>query len=221
MIWRRPTPNIRAGYVYVISNFGSFGEHVVKIGLTRRLEPMDPVRELGDASVPFNFDVHAMVFSDDAVSLEGNLHQAFTDRRVNLVNQRREFFYATPTEVREALETLGGQQLLEFHEVPEAADWRASGGPRRLRVGDEATSSGFSGLRLIKTSAGAPSRRLVTREVRSLPPRRCGRVAGQRRSRAPQSVLPKSRVHYHGAATRLTGFEGSGHELRHAPLPHL
>lgn len=124
--------NIRAGYVYVISNFGSFGEHVVKIGLTRRLEPLDRVRELGDASVPFNFDVHAMVFSDDAVSLEGSLHQALTDRRVNLVNQRREFFYATPAEVREALEIIGGQQLLEFHEVPEATDWRASGGARRL-----------------------------------------------------------------------------------------
>jgi hypothetical protein len=124
--------NIRAGYVYVISNFGSFGEHVVKIGLTRRLEPMDRIRELGDASVPFNFDVHALVFSHDAVGLETSLHQAFVERRVNLVNQRREFFYATPADVREALEIIGGQQLLEFHEVPEAADWRASGGAHRL-----------------------------------------------------------------------------------------
>jgi len=124
--------NIRAGYVYVISNFGSFGEHVVKIGLTRRLEPMDRVRELGDASVPFLFDVHALIFSHDAVGLESNLHQAFVDRRVNLVNQRREFFYATPAEVREALQIIGGQQLLEFHEVPEATDWRASGGSHRL-----------------------------------------------------------------------------------------
>jgi Domain of unknown function (DUF4041)/T5orf172 domain len=124
--------NIRAGYVYVISNFGSFGEHVVKIGLTRRLEPMDRVRELGDASVPFTFEVHALIFSHDAVGLESNLHQAFVDRRVNLVNRRREFFYATPADVREALEIIGGQQLLEFHEVPEAIDWRASGGPSRL-----------------------------------------------------------------------------------------
>ena len=124
--------NIRAGYVYVISNFGSFGEHMIKIGLTRRLEPMDRVRELGDASVPFNFDVHALIFSHDAVGLETVLHQAFVDRRVNLVNQRREFFYATPGDVREALEIIGGQQLLEFHEVPEAADWRASGGAQRL-----------------------------------------------------------------------------------------
>lgn len=123
--------NIRAGYVYVISNFGSFGEHVVKIGLTRRLEPMDRVRELGDASVPFNFDVHAMIFSDDAVSLENNLHQYFAERRLNLVNIRREYFYATPQEVRDALTKIGGQQLLEFNEMPEAVDWRASGGEKR------------------------------------------------------------------------------------------
>lgn len=123
--------NIRAGYVYVISNFGSFGEHVVKIGLTRRLEPMDRIRELGDASVPFNFDVHALIFSDDAVGLETRLHQHFADKRVNLVNMRREYFYVTPHEVKEVLEKVGGQQLLEFREVPEATEWRASGGPQR------------------------------------------------------------------------------------------
>lgn len=123
--------NIRAGYVYVISNFGSFGEHVVKIGLTRRLDPMDRVRELGDASVPFNFDVHAMIFSDDAVTLENNLHQQFVERRLNMVNIRREFFYATPQEVRDVLMKIGGQQLLEFNEMPEAVDWRTSGGEKR------------------------------------------------------------------------------------------
>jgi len=125
--------NIRAGYVYVISNFGSLGEHVIKIGLTRRLEPMDRVRELGDASVPFNFDVHALVFSDDAVTLESQLHQHFEDKRVNLVNLRREYFYITPKEVREVLTKIGSQQLLEFHEVPEAAEWRASGGSQRMK----------------------------------------------------------------------------------------
>jgi hypothetical protein len=125
--------NIRTGYVYIISNFGSFGEHMVKIGLTRRLEPMDRIRELGDASVPFNFDVHALVFSDDAVGLEYRLHQHFADRRVNMVNVRREYFYTYPHEVRAALEEIGGQQLLEFHEVPEAPEWRASGGRLGLR----------------------------------------------------------------------------------------
>lgn len=124
--------NIRAGYVYVISNFGSFGEHVVKIGLTRRLDPLDRVRELGDASVPFNFDVHALVFSEDAVGLETALHQRFADKRVNLVNMRREFFYVTPQEVRTALEEIGKQQLLEFHDEAEAPEWRVSGGTERV-----------------------------------------------------------------------------------------
>lgn len=124
--------NIRAGYVYVVSNFGSFGEHVVKIGMTRRLEPMDRVRELGDASVPFNFDVHALIFSEDAVGLESCLHKEFAERRVNLVNLRREYFYTTPADVRMALERIEDQHLLEFREVPEAADWRASGGSERI-----------------------------------------------------------------------------------------
>jgi hypothetical protein len=82
----------KAGYVYVISNIGSFGENVFKIGMTRRLEPMDRVRELGDASVPFAFDVHAMVYDEDAPALESELHRHFADRSVNLVNMRKEFF---------------------------------------------------------------------------------------------------------------------------------
>lgn len=135
--------NIRAGYVYVISNFGSFGEHIVKIGMTRRLEPMDRVRELGDASVPFRFDVHALIFSDDAVGLEAQLHQIFADKRVNLVNLRREYFYVTPREVSDALEQIGSQQLLEFREVPEATEWRASGGPTRAK---QLTSDSVAGV---------------------------------------------------------------------------
>ena len=118
--------NIRAGYVYVISNIGAFGERMVKIGLTRRLEPMDRVRELGDASVPFKFDVHALIFSENAVSLETQLHQRLADRKVNRVNNAREFFYATPTEVKELLADVAGQHLLEYTEEPEAAEWRAS-----------------------------------------------------------------------------------------------
>jgi hypothetical protein len=124
--------NIRAGYVYVISNVGSFGPNVVKIGMTRRLEPRVRVRELGDASVPFPYDVHALFFSDDAVTLEGALHKAFTDRRLNFVNQRREFFFATPSEVRELLAAqLGG--LLEFTEAAEAGQYFQSRGrwPKR------------------------------------------------------------------------------------------
>ncbi|MGB7982954.1 MAG: DUF4041 domain-containing protein [Candidatus Nanopelagicales bacterium] len=95
--------NIRAGYVYVISNVGSFGEGVVKIGMTRRLEPEDRIRELSDASVPFNFDVHALFFSEDAVTVEAMLHRAFAAGRLNKVNQRREFFRVHPQQVLEAL----------------------------------------------------------------------------------------------------------------------
>ena len=119
------TANIRAGYVYVISNIGAFGDRMVKIGMTRRLDPMDRVRELGDASVPFGFDVHALFFSDDAVTLEADLHRRFASRRVNRINTRREFFYATPAEVRDALSQIAGN-LLEFTEEPEAEQYRLS-----------------------------------------------------------------------------------------------
>lgn len=129
------TANIRAGYVYVISNRGAFGGHVVKIGLTRRLDPLDRIRELGDASVPFPFDVHALFFSEDAVTLEAELHAAFTARRLNQVNQRREFFFATPAQVRDVLVGKVGN-LLEFVEVPEATQYLQSlnGWPEEYRT---------------------------------------------------------------------------------------
>lgn len=117
--------NIRAGYVYVISNPGSFGRHIVKIGLTRRLEPMDRVKELGDASVPFPFEVHAIFFAEDAVTLENELHHAFAQERVNRVNERREFFFATPEQVRRVLAEKVGN-LLEFNEHPEATQYLQS-----------------------------------------------------------------------------------------------
>jgi len=119
--------NIRAGYVYVISNVGAFGPGIVKIGMTRRLEPHDRIRELGDASVPFRYDTHALFFSEDALTLEAELHRAFTDRRVNFVNERREFFFATPAEVRALLaEKVGG--LLEFTDDVEALEYFQSRG---------------------------------------------------------------------------------------------
>jgi len=117
--------NIRAGYVYVISNVGAFGPNVVKIGLTRRLEPHDRIRELGDASVPFSYDVHALFFSEDAVTLENELHKAFSSQRLNWINPRREFFFATPAQVREVLaQKVGG--LLEYREDPEALEYNQS-----------------------------------------------------------------------------------------------
>jgi hypothetical protein len=117
--------NIRAGYVYVISNRGAFGESVVKIGLTRRLEPIERVNELGGASVPFRFDVHAIFFSEDAVGLETELHQHFSDRRVNCVNSRKEFFFASPSEVRAVLEAKCGN-LLEFTDKAESLEYLQS-----------------------------------------------------------------------------------------------
>ncbi|BAH48392.1 DUF4041 domain-containing protein [Rhodococcus opacus] len=114
--------NIRAGYVYVISNQGAFGPNVVKIGMTRRLDPTDRVRELGSASVPFPFDTHALYFSDDAITLENKLHNAFTGQRLNHANPRREFFFATPAQVRDVLAAHVGN-LLEYTETPEATQY--------------------------------------------------------------------------------------------------
>lgn len=114
----------RAGHVYVISNIGSFGEQVFKIGMTRRLEPLDRVRELGDASVPFEFDVHAMIFSDDAPGLEKQLHRHFLREQVNKVNPRKEFFRIGLPAIRAELEQLGVEtqwtmsaKALEFKET--------------------------------------------------------------------------------------------------------
>jgi hypothetical protein len=117
--------NIKAGYVYVISNVGSFGPDVVKIGMTRRLEPMDRVNELGDASVPFRFDVHALFFADNALAIEAKLHKHFADRRLNRVNLRREYFRATPAEVLEAL-TSHHVEVLEFTVEPSATEFKSS-----------------------------------------------------------------------------------------------
>jgi len=85
----------KSGFVYVISNIGSFGDDVVKIGLTRRLDPSDRVRELGDASVPFLFDTHAMIYSEEAPALEAALHAEFAEQRINAANMRKEFFRVT------------------------------------------------------------------------------------------------------------------------------
>lgn len=96
----------RSGHVYVISNIGSFGEDVYKIGMTRRLEPLDRVRELGDASVPFSFDVHAMIYSDDAPSLENYLHKVFNDKQLNKVNARKEFFNIDIKDIKSTIEAM-------------------------------------------------------------------------------------------------------------------
>lgn len=117
--------NQRAGYVYIISNIGAFGENVYKIGMTRRLEPQERIDELGDASVPFNFDVHAMIFSDDAPALENALHKAFENKKLNMVNQRREFFNVTLDEIKEVVRK-NYDKTVEFIDIPDAEQYRIS-----------------------------------------------------------------------------------------------
>lgn len=110
--------NARAGYIYVISNIGAFGEGVFKIGMTRRLEPMDRVDELGDASVPFRFDVHALVFSDNAPALEAKLHTHFAAGRINKVNERKEFFRADLKEIERVIRNNYDSVVEVVHAAP-------------------------------------------------------------------------------------------------------
>lgn len=112
----------RSGHVYIISNIGSFGDQVFKIGMTRRLDPMDRVRELGDASVPFHFDAHAIIYSTDAPRLEATLHRMFNNRRVNRVNERKEFFRVSIDEIAQAVRQ--HHEEIEIVRECEAADYR-------------------------------------------------------------------------------------------------
>jgi len=117
--------NTRAGYVYIISNIGSFGENVYKIGMTRRLEPLDRVKELGDASVPFEFDVHAMIFSEDAPTLETTLHNTFKANQVNKVNPRKEFFRVSLPEIEKVVKE-NHNATVTFTQVAKAEQYRES-----------------------------------------------------------------------------------------------
>lgn len=128
----------KSGHVYVISNIGSFGENVYKIGMTRRLEPMDRVKELGDASVPFPFDVHAMIFCEDAPALESSLHKYFHDGRMNKINDRKEFFRISLDQIVKAVEQID-QELntckseVTFTKVAEASEYRKTLAQERKR----------------------------------------------------------------------------------------
>jgi hypothetical protein len=117
--------NHRAGYVYIISNIGAFGPDIYKIGMTRRLEPEDRISELSGASVPFRFDVHAMIFSNDAPKLEAALHNAFADKKVNLVNGRKEFFRVTLDEIKKVVRE-NHDKTVEFISLPDAEQFRES-----------------------------------------------------------------------------------------------
>lgn len=116
----------RAGNVYVISNIGSFGEGVFKIGMTRRLIPEERVKELSDASVPFPFDIHMMIPSEDAPSLETKLHEELWGCRINLVNDGKEFFKADLKTIKKFVDKYAKDAVFEFKPVPEAAQWRES-----------------------------------------------------------------------------------------------
>lgn len=115
--------NTRAGFVYIISNIGSFGENVYKIGMTRRLEPMDRISELSSASVPFPFDVHALIFSEDAPGLENILHQYFTEKRVNRVNTHKEFFRVDLEEIKKVV-LKNHNATVKFVDIPDAVEYR-------------------------------------------------------------------------------------------------
>ena len=122
----------RSGYVYIISNIGSFGEDIVKIGLTRRLDPDDRVKELGDASVPFGFDTHAMIYSEKAPELETALHNEFADRRVNAANMRKEFFRVQLDEVENAVKRLAPEA--SFFSDREAQEWHETLAQRKQKL---------------------------------------------------------------------------------------
>lgn len=115
--------NARAGYVYIISNIGSFGDDIYKIGMTRRLEPMDRIKELSSASVPFEFDVHAMIFSDNAPELENILHKHFEAQSVNRVNLKKEFFHVSLDEIEKVVKE-NYNNTVEFTRIPVANEYR-------------------------------------------------------------------------------------------------
>ena len=117
--------NAKAGYVYIISNIGSFGDNVFKIGMTRRLEPQERVDELGSASVPFRFDTHALIFSDDAPALEAAIHKALRHKRLNLVNNRKEFFMTDLDEIKKIVKE-NFDKTVEFIDIPAAEQYRLS-----------------------------------------------------------------------------------------------
>ena len=117
--------NHKAGYVYIISNIGAFGENIYKIGMTRRLEPEERIAELSGASVPFKFDIHAMIFSDDAPKLEATLHRHFADKKVNLINGRKEFFNVSLEEIKKVV-LENHDKTVDFINEPDAEQYRES-----------------------------------------------------------------------------------------------
>ena len=140
----------RCGYIYIISNIGSFGEKVFKIGMTRRLDPIDRVRELGDASVPFQFDVHGMIYSEEAPTLEKSFHRQFMERSVNLVNTRKEFFELRLDEIEAFAKSQG--VTMEFTQLAEAREYRET-----LAIREKTALAAKAGEGKLETQAEFPA----------------------------------------------------------------
>jgi hypothetical protein len=150
----------RAGYVYVISNVGSFGDDVFKVGLTRRLDPMDRVRELGDASVPFSFDVHALIYSEDAPALEKKLHRELRAQQLNRVNDRKEFFRVDLSTLEKAVHKHHGRfTLTRLAEAREYRETLALGGaaPVRPALAPSEPATVFPATAFSRANKAAPS----------------------------------------------------------------
>jgi hypothetical protein len=145
----------KSGHVYVLSNIGSFGDGVYKIGLTRRLDPLERVTELGDASVPFPFDVHAIIYAEDAPGLEAKLHQAFDARRVNSVNRRKEYFRATLDEIRAEVERHHG--FVSFQLTTEAEEYRKT---RAFDAASQPAEANPSSVRLAREEVAGEQRKV-------------------------------------------------------------
>lgn len=144
----------RRGHVYVISNIGSLGEDVFKIGLTRRLDPVDRIRELGDSSVPFDFDIHALIFSEDAPALEHQLHKHFVMSQVNKVNHRKEFFRASLGHIKAEVEALGLEA--QWTMTAEARQYRETLAIERMIQADPAAAEAWARRQLILEDADDP-----------------------------------------------------------------
>lgn len=121
----------KSGHVYIISNIGSFGDNIYKIGMTRRLEPLDRVNELGDSSVPFDFDVHGMIYSENAPALENTLHRHLENKRLNLVNRRAEFFQTTIDEIEQIIKEFN--LTVQLTKLAEAREYRETVSIREAR----------------------------------------------------------------------------------------
>ena len=142
----------KSGHIYIISNVGSFGDHVHKIGMTRRLEPLDRISELGDASVPFDFDVHAMIYSENAPELENALHKRLHDRRLNLVNLRGEFFSVSIDEIEAMVNELNLN--VQLTKMAEAREYRET---RSIREAKEKLAAQQTGQEIPKESGKFPT----------------------------------------------------------------